>query len=186
MSARTLAWVAAVVTGLATLYIVGALFGMRDVVGAEYGRSVMHLGELAAVVALALCGAAGAGWLGRIGLTLAGIGQLLMAVAEPIGSAPAGTVLFGIAPNLTGLGLILAGIAVIRTGVWTGWQRWIPLVLGIYTFVPMTPMIIVSGGPPAPLALVGLLGWEILWVLLATAVLTASTADLRRPATSPA
>ena len=106
----------------------------------------------------------------------------MMAVAEPVGSTSLGDTLFTIAPNLTGLGLILAGVAVIRTGVWTGWQRWITLALGIYVFVPMTPMIIASGGPPAELALIGLLGWEILWFLNATAVLTASTAELRRPA----
>lgn len=183
MSARTVAWVAAVVTGLATVYIVALLLGLPDPDGAAYGRTVVHLGELAAVVALAMAGAAGAGWLGRIGLPLAGLGLLAMAVAEPLASSPVGATLFMIAPNLVGLGMILAGIAVIRTGLWSGWQRWVPLVLGIYVFVPMTPLIIVSGGPPAPLGLVGLVGWEILWVLAAAAVLTASTAELRRPAT---
>ncbi len=182
MSARTVAWVAAVITALATVYIVALLLGLPDPDAAAYGRTVMHLGELAVVVALALSGAAGTGWLGRIGLTLAGLGSLVMAVGEPLGSSPVGDTLFMIGPNLVGLGLILAGVAVVRSGLWTGWQRWVTLVLGIYVFVPMTPMIIASGGPPAPLALVGLVGWEILWLLIATAVLTASTADLRRPA----
>lgn len=182
MSARTVAWIAAVITALSTAYIVALLLGLPDPGAAAYGRGVMHLGELAVVVAIALSGAAGVGWLGRIGLGLAGLGQLMMAVAEPVGSTSLGDTLFTIAPNLTGLGLILAGVAVIRTGVWTGWQRGITLALGIYVFVPMTPMIIASGGPPAELALIGLLGWEILWFLNATAVLTASTAELRRPA----
>lgn len=183
MSARAVAWVAAVITGLAVVYTVALLAGMPDPDAAVYGRVVMHLGELAAVVALALCGAAGSGWLARVGLTMAGLGQLMMAVGELFGSGPTGDALFAVAPNLTGLGLILTGIAVIRAGVWSGWRRWITLVFGIYVFVPLAPMIIASGGPPAPLALVGLLAWEVLWVLLATAVLTTETAELRRPAT---
>jgi hypothetical protein len=183
MNARTVAWIGAVITALSTVYIVALLLGLPDPAAAAYGRAVIHLGELAVVVAVALSGAAGVGWLGRIGLSLAALGQLALAVAEPLNSGPVADTLFAIAPNLTGLGLILAGIAVIRTRLWTGWQRGITLALGIYVFVPMTPMIITSGGPPAELAVIGLLGWEILWFLLATAVLTASTADLRRPAT---
>ena len=91
-----------------------------------------------------------------------------------------------IAPNLVGLGLILAGIAVIRAHRWTGWHRYVVLALGIYVFVVMTPLIIVSGGPPATaLGVVALLGWEILWALIAVSVL-AETADERRSAAAAA
>jgi len=45
----------------------------------------------------------------------------------------------------------------------------------------MTPLIITSGGPPAPPALAGLLGWQVLWVLIAVAVLV----ETERPALSP-
>ena len=38
-----------------------------------------------------------------------------------------------------GIGLILAGIAVARTGRWGGWARWTPLVLGILVFVMVLP-----------------------------------------------
>lgn len=186
MSARTVAWVAAVITGLGVVYIVGLLLGMPDPAVAGFGRAVLHLGELAAVVALALCGAGGTGWLLRAGVTLAGLGQLALAVGEPVGAGPVADALFAAGPNLTGLGLILTGIAVVRNGAWTGWRRWITLVCGIYVFVALTPMIIASGGPPAPPALAGLLGWEILWVGLAAAVLTASPAEVRRPSPVPA
>ena len=102
---------------------------------------MIHLGELATFVALALSGAAGTGLLGRLGLGVAGLGALLLAVAEVITlSAPATSeTLFAIAPNLVGLGLVLAGIAVVRTGRWTGWRRWVTLALGVYVFVVLTP-----------------------------------------------
>jgi hypothetical protein len=82
---------------------------------------------------------------------------------------------------LTGIGLIGAGISILRAGRWTGWRRVLPLGLGIYIFVVMTPALIVSGGPPAPLALAVLAGWDVLWALIAVATLSA-----QQPHTQPA
>jgi hypothetical protein len=173
MTARGAAAVAAALTGLATLYTLALLAGMPDPAWAYLPRGLIHVGELAAVVALALCGAAGTGWLGRVGLGLAGLGAVLLAVAEVLtGSSPGvSETLFGIAPILVGLGLLLAGVAVVRSGVWTGWRRWVVLGLGVFVFAVMTPVMIAAGGPPAPGALWALAGWEALWVLVAVAVL---------------
>jgi hypothetical protein len=173
---RVAAVIALVVTGLATLYTVALLVGMQDPDWAYLPRGIVHLGELAAVVALALAGAGGVGWLAKVGLGLAGLGQVLLAVAEVItlGSPGVSDTLFGIAPNLVGIGLILTGIAVLRVGRWTGWHRYVTLVLGIYIFVVMTPVIIVTGGPPSVPAVWALAGWEILWVLIAVAALAES------------
>jgi hypothetical protein len=88
--------------------------------------------------------------------------------------------LFAIAPGLVGLGLILTGIAVIRTGSWTGWRRYVTLALGVYVFAVLTPVIIAAGGPPAVPAVAGLLVWQVLWVLIAVAVLV----ETGRPALS--
>jgi hypothetical protein len=175
---RPVAAVAALITGLAAVYTVALLLGMPDPDWAYLPRGVIHLGELAALVALAVSGAAGNGRLGRLGLGLACLGELMLAIAEVItkGAQAASDTLFAIAPNLVGLGLILTGIAVIRTDRWTGWRRYVTLVLGIYVFVVMTPVIIVSGGPPAVPALGALLVWEVLWVLIAVAALTETAA----------
>lgn len=173
MTARGAAAVAAALTGLATLYTLALLAGMPDPAWAHLPRGLIHVGELAAVVALALCGAAGTGWLGRVGLGLAGLGAALLAVAEVLtGTSPGvSETLFGIAPILVGLGLLLAGVAVVRSGVWTGWRRWVVLGLGVFVFAVLTPVLIAAGGPPAPGALWALAGWEALWVLVAVAVL---------------
>lgn len=162
MSARAVAMVGIVVTGIATAYVVALLLGMPDPAWGGWGRLVLHLGELAVLVALALGGAAGRGPLGRIGVGVAGLGLVLLAVAEP----SVVDLLFTIAPNLVGIGMLLVGVAVLRAGVWTGWQRWLPLAQGVALFAVLTPLIIVSGGPPETLGLVGLLVWEVLWVLI--------------------
>jgi len=173
VTARGAAAVAAALTGLATLYTLALLAGMPDPAWAYLPRGLIHVGELAAVVALALCGAAGTGWLGRVGLGLAGLGAALLAVAEVLtGTSPGvSETLFGIAPILVGLGLLLAGVAVVRSGVWTGWRRWVVLGLGVFVFAVLTPVLIAAGGPPAPGALWALAGWDALWVLVAVAVL---------------
>ena len=178
-----MACAAGVVTGLAVVYTVGLLLGMPDPEWAYLPRGVIHLGELATLVAVGFSGAAGTGPLGRLGVGLGVLGALVLAVAEVLTlSAPVTSeTLFAIAPNLVGLGLILAGIAVVRNGLWTGWRRWVTLALGVYVFGVMTPLIITSGGPPAPPALAGLLGWQVLWVLIAVAVLV----EAERPALSP-
>ncbi len=44
-------------------------------------------------------------------------------------------------------------------------------------FVVLTPAIIVSGGPPAAPALWALLGWELLWLAIAGAVLMERSRD---------
>lgn len=184
--ARVTASIAVLVTGLAAVYTLALLLGMDDPAWAYLPRGIIHLGELAAVVALALCGAAGAGPLAMIGLGAAGLGEILLAVAEVItGSSPGSSeALFTVAPSLAGLGLVLAGVAVVRAGRWTGWRRWVVLALGIYVFVVLTPVIIASGGPPAVPSVVALAGWELLWVLVGISVL-AEPAGVRR-STTPA
>jgi len=174
---RPVAGFAVLVTGIATVYTLALLLGMPDPDWAYLARGIIHLGELAAIVALAMTGAAGTGLLGRLGPGIAGLGALMLAVAEVIteSARSLSDTLFAIAPNLAGIGLILTGIAVIRTGRWTGWRRYVSLVLGVYVFVVVTPVIIVSGGPPAVPAIGALLVWEVLWVLMAVAALTDTT-----------
>jgi hypothetical protein len=178
-----LAVVGAVVAGLSTAYIVGQLLGMPDPDWAYLPRGLIHLGELAILVALGLSGATGTGLLGKVGLGVGVLGSLLLAVAEVITlSAPATSeTLFAIAPNLVGIGLILAGIAVVRTGRWTGWRRWVTLALGVYVFAGLIPVVVATGGPPAYAAIAALLVWQVLWVLIAVAVLVETARPALRP-----
>jgi hypothetical protein len=186
MNSRTAGMIALPVTILAVLYAAGsALAGWEPSLG-WLVQAVIHVGELLAVLALALSGAAGTSRTARVGLGAAVLGQAVLAAAEVVWPADPGLgdTLFGIAPILTGVGLIVAGIAVLRAGRWTGWRRFTPVVLGVYIFVVMTPVLIASGGPPAPASLWAITGWDVLWTLIATSVLT--SAPLANPATAGA
>ncbi|MGW4210385.1 hypothetical protein ACWEIJ_20520 [Lentzea sp. NPDC004789] len=160
---------ALLITGFGVVYAGGsAIAGWQPSAGWLI-QAVIHLGELSAVVALARSGAAGRGRFARLGLAAAIAGQLLLAAAELIwpGTPGLADVLFGVAPILTGAGLITAGAATIRTKAWTGSSRLLPLALGLYTVLVLIPVMIGSGGPPAPLALWTIAGWDLLWFLLA-------------------
>ena len=179
---RSLALVGVAITVLAALFAaIGALTGWEPSWG-FLAQAVIHVGELAVVIALALCGAAGRGWLARTGLGAAIIGQVLLVAAEliyPV-SPDVGDQIFYVAPLLSAVGLIVAGIAVLIARRWSGWHRFTPMLVGLWSLVVLTPALIASGGPPAPLALWAITGWELCWVLLGIAVLTEIAVPARR------
>jgi hypothetical protein len=98
---------------------------------------------------------------GRIGGRLAVAGAMLYVVGhalslvaydaaldDPISVAVLSS--FGVGTLLTAVGLIMAGTATLRSGVWSGWRRFTPLVLGAWMVVMMplqlTPALPVAVG----------------------------------------
>jgi len=161
---------------LGVAYAVAAMTGWDPSWGAWF-RAVLHLGELAVVMALAalLTNVGERGLLGRVGWAAAGIGQLLLAVAEVVYPAAPdlGDTLFGIGPLLSGLGMICVGIVVLR-GRTLRW-RVLPLIVGTWILVPVTPVLIATGGPPNPIALAAIATWDVLWAATAAAVLLSTS-----------
>ena len=167
--------VALLITGFAVVYAAGSAIAGWEPSQGWLIQAIIHIGELLAVVALARSGAAGRG---RLGPALAITGQLLLAAAELIWpSTPSvADVLFGVSPILTGAGLITAGVATTRRKAWTGPSRLLPLGLGLYTILVLIPVMIGSGGPPAPLALWTIAGWDLLWFTLSALAVSQSAA----------
>jgi hypothetical protein len=143
--------------------------------------SVQHIGLLAGLYGLWRSGAVGTSPLGRWGAWGAVLGMGLLTVTELVAISGSDSVrpsartdvigsLYGIATILLGAALIVAGIAAIRAGQWRGWRRLIPLILGVYVFVPFIPALFASY-VLARLAVGGwMLGFAFLgWVLLSTA-----------------
>lgn len=96
---------------------------------------------------------------GQVGARLAVAGGLLYVVAHALslaGSdaaiddpiAVAVMVCFGVGTLLTAIGLIMAGTATLRSGVWSSWRRCTPLVLGAW-MVAMMPLQFTAALPAA-------------------------------------
>jgi hypothetical protein len=130
--------------------------------------AVTHALVLVGVIGLARSGAAGDGWLGKVGLGLAIIMGALFIPAELSIQAnqPLGATLDGICAMGLGLGMILAGAAVLRAGRWQDWRRFIPLLFGLYPFLLIMPFIFLTGAPD----FVAIGGWGVFSLLLGVAL----------------
>lgn len=138
---------------------------------------IANAGVFVGVIGLARSGAAGEGWLAKIGLGLALFASALFLPLELyiIVNLDVGGMLLGFSALLQGLGLLLAGIAVVRAGRWQGWQRWISLLCGLYTFVVLIPALALSPDGYNAWALVG---WQIPFALLGLALYQHGSASL--------
>ena len=124
-----------------------------------------YLMLMAAVIGVARSGAASGSWPARLGFVSASIGWALSAVAQfvlQVDVALAETVLFPTATVLIGLGMLVAGIAVVRANRWRGWRRITPLICGLYPFVVIFPAFAATGGPN----FLVLSGWGLCWLAL--------------------
>jgi len=134
---------------------------------------------LVGVVGLARSGAAGEGWLARVGLGIALAAsalflpfEVLVAINLELGGA-----LLGLSALVQGLGLLLAGMAVLRIGRWDGWQRFTPLLCGLYTFLVLIPALALS---PEGYNAWALAGWQIPFALLGVALYQHGSAPEQR------
>jgi hypothetical protein len=134
---------------------------------------VNHVLLLACVVGVLRSGAAGPGRLTRWGGALSVTGLAALALCEALAmplwraseSSPAAGLLgagYGLSSLLIGTGLVLLGTAVVRTGAWAGWRRWIVLACGAGMFLVAVPAI--TG--PFLAGRLGLVAWVALFVVL--------------------
>jgi hypothetical protein len=138
---------------------------------------VHHFGLVLALVALALSAALGKSRFARVGAWTAVIGMVALAFSEVLAmryadwhhdTANAGWMgtSYGIAVTVIGLGMLAAGVGVLRADTWHGWRRWTPLAIGIATFAVVTPgmfggFVIARLAIGSWLLLLAALGWSI-------------------------
>jgi hypothetical protein len=140
-----------------------------------------HLMLLVGVLGLARSRAAGAGLLAGTGLCTAGLGWVLLVAGEIAFGAgsPLGEPLLTAAGPVTGIGMVLAGTAVLRARQWRSWTRFTPLACGLYIFVVLLPGFAIFGLPNYWVVA----GWSLCWLALGVA-LRAETVD-RTPVPQP-
>lgn len=136
-------------------------------------NAVSHLLLIAGVAGVARAGAAGRGGLGRAGLAATLLGLATLTVAEVISLVDTDVAipLFSLATLLMMVGLILLGIAALRSGRWAGWRRFTPLACGL--FIPLVLLPSFAVPPPASNYAVGL--WGVCWLLLGLALRAEAT-----------
>lgn len=120
------------------------------------------------LLGLARSGLAGPGPLAAVGLVAAIAGMVGFGVAHAIAAFDASqseSPLFRIG-SLAGIGMVLAGSAVLRAGRWTGWGRFTPLAAGLYPLVILIPAFAIFGEPNFP----AIAGSGIPWLLLGVAL----------------
>lgn len=121
---------------------------------------------LIGVIGLALSGAA-PGWLGVSALGVVLLGRAEFVVAE-VHSLAIGeeSLLLPLGALITVAGMTLVGIAVLRARRWEGWRRFMPLLVGLYPFVAMFPLVFVISEP----SYLSIAGWGLPWILLGYAL----------------
>lgn len=67
---------------------------------------------------------------------------------------------------LTGIGMTVVGVQILITKRWRGTMKAAPLLVGLYPFVIMFPLVILTGHPD----LDAILGWGIPWLILGYAM----------------
>ena len=148
--------------------IAPALFGTTENIVMQGIVIVANALVLVGVIGLARSGAAGDGWLARVGLVIALVASVLFLPFEVLVAInlELGGMLLGLSALAQGLGLLLVGIAVLRTGRWGSWHRFTPLLCGLYTFLVLIPALALSDGYNAW----ALAGWQIPFALLGVAL----------------
>lgn len=116
----------------------------------------MHLLTLFGALGLARSGLAPTSRAGRVGTTLAVVGMAAIIPCElafiPFATSTdtdpgpmfASTAI-GVASLVAASGFVLAGVAVLRAGVWRGPTRILPLLTGGWVFIGLTPLAIAVG-----------------------------------------
>ncbi|MGL5816601.1 MAG: hypothetical protein ACRCYR_03490 [Phycicoccus sp.] len=119
------------------------------------------------------------GVVARLGLLGSAVSMLVLAALEIVSAAAVTWVdlggWYGLASFGVGLSLIVTGIAAARTSVLSPWLRFLPLTIGLYVFVVLTPGIL-AGFTVGQLAIGG---WMLLFAGLGLALLTTSTGPAR-------
>ncbi|BCT75743.1 hypothetical protein SCMU_15850 [Sinomonas cyclohexanicum] len=118
----------------------------------------------------------GGGALARTGLGLAIVGLAVLAISNLV--RPFGDLWYfaAAASVLAPLGFILAGVAELRNHAWTGWERFVPLGVGILPIVIVYPGLALGGSSAVGEFLVGV--WGLAFVVL-------GWAELREPPLEP-
>lgn len=127
---------------------------------------IFHLLVTAGLVAFGRSGVAGNSRLARRGIALAVTGTLILTAGEIVGlpirdasiddtSAQLVGAVFGLGVLLSAAGLLMVGVATLRTPVWRDWRRYTPLAAGTWTTILVVLPLAIPKALPGSVAIYG-------------------------------
>ncbi|RDC66242.1 hypothetical protein [Adhaeribacter pallidiroseus] len=78
---------------------------------------------------------------------------------------------------LSGIGMVVTGIQVLVGKRWPGFKGTLPLFVGLYPFLVMFPLLVITGHPD----LVAIMGWGVPWLFLGIGMATERSTLKTRP-----
>lgn len=99
-------------------------------------------------------------------VTLLGLATLTVAEPTSLVNMETAVVGFGVATLLITAGMLLAGVAMLRSGHWRGWRRFAPLACGLFVPLILGPAFALPGY--AANYAIGV--WGMCWLLLGLAL----------------
>ncbi len=132
---------------------------------------IAMLGYVFLLLGLWQAKAAGEGVFGKIslGIFITGLAALLIAsIVSALTNNP-DFFLFPIGGMLQMLGGLLTGIAVVTAKRWDGWQRFAPLLQGLYYLIVLILVLVIFSQPPTQLSESI---WQVTWFLTSLALFT--------------
>jgi hypothetical protein len=134
-----------------------------------------------AIIGLIWARAAGDGWFGKFALGLFTFGWSVLTVSIPIGAITEyGNILAPIGGLISGLGALLAGIAIATARRWHGWQRWAVLFYALYYWFGMLLLGEITNQDPD---LFRKIIWALAWLPIGFALISV-TNRRTQPATA--
>lgn len=114
--------------------------------------AVQHFVLVVLIAAVARTDAVGHSKMARGGLLAATASMAAFGVLEVVAITAMNTVMggvwntvivtaYGFLSIAIGAALVVGGIGVLKHGAWSGSKRWLPLILGVYVFVPLLPSL---------------------------------------------
>jgi hypothetical protein len=130
-------------------------------------------GYLTMLIGLLKSNAAGNGTFGKIslGIFITGLASLLIAQIVQLLTKNPDFFLYPIGGIFQLLGGLLTGIAVVIAKRWNGWQRFAPLLQGLYYLIVLFLPIVISDQSPSQLT-ESL--WQVTWFITSLALFTSS------------
>lgn len=131
------------------------------------------LGYLLMLTGLWRSGAAGEGLFGRIAVGVFITALVLLVIAQLVQLATHNPdfFLYPVGGILQLLGGLLTGVAVILAHRWDGWQRFAPMLQGLYYLVLFALLVVGTGSGPSEL---GEALWQVTWFITSLALFTKS------------